>query len=579
MPLLGQAFCGWGGRSFEWDDRIGRLVPEPFDLLWCFTVFFRKIAIVGLGIAFAAISASPALAQQNSVQPHSGNRASSPAVKRTHWQPVRPVQATQELPTPKKATQSIPTPLPMADPDFVDAPELNGNSVPRRSANGRSVMQHPMPVEEIYHDALDGQIIYEGDHFTGDLHSEGFVGGGYGCDSIGGCGDGSCDGGCGNRCCAPGNGVAWRPCLTLCLPQDGWVSFEYLGWWQSGMSLPPLVTTSGGNPLPAAGNAGVLGNAQTRILFGGEDVLEDGFSGGRLQFGIWLDRCHNWAAAAEYFELSSRSESFSGNTNGFPVLARPFFNILDGAEDAQIVSYPGVSNGAISATATSELVGGGFHFRRQTNCNSGCGRGILCDGCSTFHSRTDGLFGYRYVQLDESVSVSESVNGIAPNNGSFIINDTFRTRNQFNGFDMGMNYQRFRGPWSLDLLAKMAIGNTRQHVDINGSTLINGTNQGNGGLLAQTSNIATYSRDRFTIMPELGANVGYQLTYNLKLKVGYTLIFWSNVVRPGDQIDLDINPNLFPPATGAAVPARPQFAFRDSDYWVQGISFGGEFTW
>ncbi len=453
-----------------------------------------------------------------------------------------------------------------------------GSRVPLPDAHGRSVLQPGAHGSGgVYHEPLDGQILYEGSEYGG-YGSYGT----QGCDAMGcSCGLGceaGCDsmiGSCGLGECDPCVGSAWRPCVTLCFPQDGWASFEYLGWFQRGMSLPPLITTSVG-PLPPRSQAGVLGGP-TRILFGGEDVLDDGFSGGRLQVGLWLDRCHTWAVAGEYFELGSRSKSFSGNTNGFPVLARPFFNALTGEEDSQVISYPNFATGSLHAQATSELVGGGFHLRRQTNCASGCGRGLLCDGCSTFHSRTDMLFGYRYLQLDESVSVAENLVGTTPGEG-FRINDRFRTLNQFNGFDMGMAYNRQRGCWSLDLLAKLAIGNTRQRVDINGNTSINGAAAQQGGLLAQTSNIGSHSRDQFTVLPELGAGVGYQLTHNLRLKAGYTLIFWSNVVRPGDQIDLDINPNLFPPAVVGGA-ARPHFDFDDTNYWVQGVNLGAEYTW
>ena len=545
-------------------------------------MLFRKFAALCFIAAFAITASSPLVAQQNYRNSRADSRSTgSPAnrsvgtrpadsrnqVKRTQWQPVRPVQATEILPTPKSEAQSVPVPTPV--------PMGRNESAMMPAPGERSVLQNPGST--LYHGPMDGEIIYEGDYVEG-----GEISGGYGCDSIGGC-DGGCDGNCGlngscdNGCCDPGASHAWRPCLTLCLPQNGWVSFEYLGWWQRGMTLPPLVTTGTGNPLPGAGDAGVIGNGSTRVLFGGEDVLEDGFSGGRLQFGFWLDRCHTWSVAAEYFELETRSESFSATSNGTSILTRPFVNVLNGLNDAQIVAYPGIASGGISATATSSLVGGGFHFRRQTNCNSGCGHGILCDGCSTFHSRTDGLFGYRYLQLDESVNVHENITGINPT-GSFQINDRFRTMNQFNGFDMGVMYERTRGPWSVDLLAKLALGSTRQRVDINGSTITNNGSAQVGGLLAQESNIGSYSRDRFTILPELGGRLGYQLTHNLKLRLGYTLIFWSNVVRPGDQIDLGVNPNQLPPAIGNN-PARPEFVFRDTDYWVQGITFGGEFQW
>jgi hypothetical protein len=540
-------------------------------------VFFREIAALCLIATLAITASNPSIAQQSQGNSRSVSRsagapinrtvAGRDQVKRTTWQPLRPVQATEELPTPK--SESVPTPIP------TPVPMTSEGSVMVPGSGERSVLQNPGST--LYHGPMDGEIIYEGDFVGGD-----YLGGGQGCDAIGGC-DGGCDGNCGvvgncgQGCCAPGATHAWRPCLTLCLPQNGWVSFEYLGWWQRGMALPPLVTTSLDSNTPRD-QAGVIGQIPTRVLFGGEDVFEDGFSGGRLQFGIWLDRCHTWAAAAEYFELGSRTEAFSATSDGNPILARPFINVVNSSlNDSQIIAHPLVSSGGVTAVATSSLVGGGFNFRRQINCNSGCGHGILCDGCSTFHSRTDALFGYRYVQLDESITIRETINGNS-GTGDFLVHDRFRTFNQFNGFDMGVMYERCRGPWSIDLLAKLALGNTRQRVDINGSTVINNGPAQVGGLLAQTSNINSYTRDHFTIMPELGGRIGYQLTHNLKLKLGYSLIFWSNVVRPGDQIDLDINPDLLPPAIGTS-PASPAFVFRDTDYWVQGITFGAEFQW
>jgi hypothetical protein len=517
-------------------------------------VFFRKSSHICL-IAILAISVGSSASAQQS---HNGVRGEQ--VARARWQPVRPTQNTEELPAP------VPSQRAARPPQAIDP-------------YGESIMQPvPMGRGNVYHEPLDGQIIHDSGDYIGGFGAYG----GSGCDAMGcscgmGC-DGGCDsmyGSCGPGGCDPCVGGAWRPCVTLCFPQNGWVSLEYLGWAQRGMRLPPLITTNVG-AIPAQGQAGVLGGP-TRVLFGGEEVLDDGFSGGRLQFGLWLDRCHTWAVAAEYFELGSRTQSFSGNSNAYPVLARPFFNTLTGQQDSQLVSYPNFATGNLNAQATSSLVGGSFHLRHQTGCGSGCGRGLLCDGCSMFHSRTDTLFGYRYLQLDESVSIAENLVGTGPGQ-SFRINDRFRTFNQFNGFDMGMAYNRQRGCWSADLLVRLAIGNTRQRVDINGNTSINGAAAQQGGLLAQTTNIGSYSRDQFTVLPEFGAGVGYQLTHNLRLKAGYTLIFWSNVVRPGDQIDMDVNPNLFPPAVSGGT-SRPQFQFVDSDYWVQGVNLGAEYTW
>ena len=101
-----------------------------------------------------------------------------------------------------------------------------------------------------------------------------------------------------------------------------------------------------------------------------------------------------------------------------------------------------------------------------------------------------------------------------------------------------------------------------------------------GGLLAQRTNIGTYERNQFTMVPELGATVGYQITRRLRATAGYSLIYMGNVVRPGDQVDLNVNPNLLPPEnvpfSGAL---RPQFHFVETDYCIQGLNFGGEFRW
>ena len=99
------------------------------------------------------------------------------------------------------------------------------------------------------------------------------------------------------------------------------------------------------------------------------------------------------------------------------------------------------------------------------------------------------------------------------------------------------------------------------------------------GLLAQTSNIGTYTQNEFAVVPEFDLMIGYQMTEQVKLSIGYTAIYWSNVVRPGDQIDLDVHPDLMPPATGFTSGTHPTFAFDTTDYWVQGISFGGEYRW
>jgi hypothetical protein len=99
-----------------------------------------------------------------------------------------------------------------------------------------------------------------------------------------------------------------------------------------------------------------------------------------------------------------------------------------------------------------------------------------------------------------------------------------------------------------------------------------------GGLLALSSNSGHFSRDRVSLVPEFGVNLGYQVTPHLRVFTGYTLLYWFDVVRAGDQVDLTINPNLLPPVTGpVAGPFRPAPRFQTTDLWVQGLSAGLEF--
>jgi hypothetical protein len=99
------------------------------------------------------------------------------------------------------------------------------------------------------------------------------------------------------------------------------------------------------------------------------------------------------------------------------------------------------------------------------------------------------------------------------------------------------------------------------------------------GILALRSNSGSYSRTAFSIVPELGVNLGYQFSDHFRVYVGYNLMFWTNVVRPGEQIDRVVNPNNWPSSTSAggnSPPRRPAFEFRDSAFWAQGVVAGFE---
>lgn len=72
-------------------------------------------------------------------------------------------------------------------------------------------------------------------------------------------------------------------------------------------------------------------------------------------------------------------------------------------------------------------------------------------------------------------------------------------------------------------------------------------------------------------------NLGYNITDHVRVFVGYDFLYLSNVIRAGDQVNLNVNPNRFLGISGG--PANSPFAFHTSDYWAQGLNFGLEFRW
>ena len=241
---------------------------------------------------------------------------------------------------------------------------------------------------------------------------------------------------------------------------------------------------------------------------------------------------------------------------------------MTGVQTVELVAGPNALAGTISITNRSSFWG------YETNLRSNV--------CCCPHCYTDFILGFRALGLDENLNINEQLTVLRSPGGSFVLNDQFNARNRFYGGQIGTVTQYQYGNWSFDFLTKIGLGATHQTVNINGSTTINdpvnGQSQNVGGLLAQRSNIGRFSRDMFGVVPEVGLNIGYQLTDHCRCYLGYNIIYWSNVVRPGNQIDPVVNTAQLPPAQPGG-PARPAFSFRGSDFWAQGINVGLEFRY
>lgn len=429
--------------------------------------------------------------------------------------------------------------------------------------------------------------------------------GGYGAEP--GCGVDSCDcGNCGSGPCGV-NPCGFCPPWRCGPPARVWARAEYLMWWTKGMYTPPLVTTApNGTPRFVPGTdpqvpfAGALGQPGTQILFGGQDLFDELRSGGRITAGIGLDWCYGLGLEFEYFGLGKSHERFlATGLNGDPILARPFFDVNfnngQGVQSRELVSFPDTIEGSVRVNAENSLNSYGIRLRQNLCCGNldlgpCCADTCCLQNVSHGHTRWDFIYGYRHVDLEDSIGIREDLVEIDPtipvaDRQRFIVRDGFSSSTRFDGVDLGLAYEFQRCRWSMDLLAKIAFGNNRQRVRINGSTdstLPDGTTVDGfprpGGLLTQTTNIGNYDNDHFSVIPEVGVTLGYRLTNNLSLTCGYTFMYWTNVVRAGEQIDFNVDSRLLadPNAAGAT---RPQFTFHTTDFWAQGLNFGAECRW
>ncbi|HEV3203309.1 MAG TPA: BBP7 family outer membrane beta-barrel protein [Gemmataceae bacterium] len=359
-----------------------------------------------------------------------------------------------------------------------------------------------------------------------------------------------------------------------------WFGAEYLIWRIKHADIPPLVTTG---PLSSLG---IIGQPGTEILFGGFGFDNGGFSGARFTAGMWLDCEKCTGIEASVFFLGERSNNFLFDSAIRQLLARPFISLNNMQETSELITFPNLSKGEVRIAAPTRLWG------PEVNCLH-----KLCCGCCY---QLDYLIGLRYLQLDEALDITESIrvnsdpNRFPPEFSAFkylaganiFVNDRFATHNSFYGGQIGADLGASHGHWQLQLRGKLGLGWTHEVIDINGGQLIvfpDGRRQGfRGGLLALPTNIGHFTQDRFAVVPEADVNVGYRVSNCLCIYMGYTFLYWSRVVRPGDQIDRVIDTTQIPNFGQSTVPtgfARPTVPFKEKDFWAQGLNFGLEFTW
>jgi hypothetical protein len=386
----------------------------------------------------------------------------------------------------------------------------------------------------------------------GSAYGNGNCGQGGDCcgDSCGGCGHGGCCGQCGGL----GGGCDYGP---FCNNPMVWVRLEALLWWRKGREFPALVTTD--PTTESSTTAGILPDAQT--LFGGGTTSANMLAGARIDWGFYINPMQTVGFGDRVFGLPKSSTNFSVASNNVPVLAIPFHDFDTGNNDALLVAYPGLRTGNINVASTSSIFG-----------NDVYGRFLLCRDCNT---RIDFITGWNYTRLADNTTI-QSVQTVTETGGNIpqgtvtTITDQFNALNQFNGGILGVQWNKYCGPWSWQWLGRVSLGNMHESLNINGSTTIvdptGGSNTTSGGLFTAGSNIGHHSRDEFTAIWEMGLNLNYRFRPCTQLNIGYTLLYINDVLLPANNIDTNIG------TTGGVT--HPVALFNHGDFWIQGLNLG-----
>jgi hypothetical protein len=287
--------------------------------------------------------------------------------------------------------------------------------------------------------------------------------------------------------------------------------------------------------------------------------LQTGF---RLTAGYWLDKPFGTGIEARYTSLLHNDNTKTYVGSPYSALVRPFWDESTNQPALFQLSSPDGTLLGIARVRTS--------FDADT-----LEANYLRRGPAMFAEEFHWILGVRYWQMDENMTVEAGSEAGGMQVGTY---DSFTTRNRFLGPQFGGQMNWTRGGFTIDLAFKLAVGAMMEEADIHGTAtaiLPGGLRVDRpGGFLALASNSGNHSRTKLAFIRDTTFSVGYCVTENISLRLGYDLLWVSNVVRPGEQASLNINPALLPFSPAPTAPLRPGFRFNEETFWMHGFSIG-----
>lgn len=341
-----------------------------------------------------------------------------------------------------------------------------------------------------------------------------------------------------------------------------WVTADYLYWKMKDTPKAPalVIGTSLDIPVFTPDDFGAV------TLIGDESINNEWRSGLRLSAGTYLDPCEMWGVEASYFFLPSQTHKNSVSADGrpgSPVISVPYINALNCAPSIIPIAFNGQSGSA--------------KFKLK-NWMQGFELNGLCSLPWNCFSKVGFIAGFKFWNYQEDLSFETTASSTTTGALTLSSKDTFKTRNNFYGAQIGLSFDYLCNCFYVNLKGKLAFGGMYRKVDINGSFTQLTLPPAPAFIFASSAtNIGKHRKTVFSVIPELDFNIGCELWRCLRLQLGYTFMYVSNIGYATRQINNVLNPNFFPGGSGTGV-KEPKPLNKNSNFYVHGLNVGLEYS-
>lgn len=325
-------------------------------------------------------------------------------------------------------------------------------------------------------------------------------------------------------------------------------------------------------PVPLVSD-GYIGEPNTNVFLGGGSVDTGSNPGVRIAANYGFTGRSALEANVLYIPPRSTSAGVASTGKlGSTDLVIPFVDAFTNRESITEISLAPIYRGSARVDFTNSLLGAEVNGSRPS---------ALANSW-----QLDYIGGFRFLRLNEKYTmITESLYNPPFPKDVWLTTDRFETTNNFYGAQSGIRARIDRGRFFAAGTVKVALGAMVQSVNISGSLVTNDyTNFGPtvtypGAYFALPTNMGSYSRTAFAVVPEVALNAGYRITPVATIVFGYSFLYASNVVRPGNQISRTINSTQTTaytenPNARLTGPALPTFQFNRSAFWARGVSLG-----